>query len=240
VRVLGIDTATWTASVGIIDGRHALAESAQSIDHGNHAATLLPMVDAVLLAAGLGLSDLQLLAVSIGPGSFTGLRIGLSVVKGFSLAAGLPIVGVPTLEALAYAAGRRSGLVCPVLDARKKEVYGAAFRWSGERLELVSAPAVLAPQRFAERFTPPCTLIGNGVDEYESVWRTYLGDDAELIPFRDCSPRGASVASLGLRLAESRGADDAARLAPLYLRKPEAELRGEIQRRGLSSPLWKN
>jgi tRNA threonylcarbamoyladenosine biosynthesis protein TsaB len=194
------------------------------------------MVEAVLLAADLRLSDLQLLAVSIGPGSFTGLRIGLSVVKGFSLAAGVPVVGVPTLEALAHAAGRRPGLVCPVLDARKKEVYGAAFRWSGDVLESVDEAAVHEPQRFAARLSTPCTLIGDGVEAYESVWRACLGDDAVLIPFRDCSPRGSSVASIGAALAESRGVDDAARLVPIYLRKPEAEVRSEMVRRGLPSP----
>jgi tRNA threonylcarbamoyladenosine biosynthesis protein TsaB len=236
VRVLGIDTATWTASVGAIDGDSTLAESSRVVDRGNHAAILLPMVEAVLRAAGVGLSDLQLLAVSIGPGSFTGLRIGLSVAKGFSLAAGVPIVGVPTLEALARVPGRLPGLVCPVLDARKKEVYGAAFRWSGDTLEQVCEAAVLEPHRFAARLSTPCTLIGDGVDAYESVWRACFGDDAVLIPFRDCSPRGSSVALIGRRLAESRGVDDAARLVPIYLRKPEAEVRHEMQRRGVPSP----
>lgn len=236
MRALGIETATWTASVGVIDGGQTLAESSRAIDRGNHAATLLPMIQDVLLAAGLGLSDLHLLAVSIGPGSFTGLRIGLSVVKGFSLAAGVPIVGVPTLEALAHAAGKRPGLVFPVLDARKKEVYGAAFRWNGDALESVWEAAVLEPQRFAARLSTPCTLIGEGVDAYESVWRACLGKDAAFMSFRDCSPRGSSVASIGERLAESRGVDDAARLVPMYLRKPEAEVRRETRRRGIPSP----
>jgi tRNA threonylcarbamoyladenosine biosynthesis protein TsaB len=236
VRVLGIDTATWTASVGVIDGKATLAESSRTIDHGSHATTLLPMIEAVLCAAGLRLSDLHLLAVSIGPGSFTGLRIGLSVVKGFSLAVGLPIVGVPTLEAFARAAGRRSGLVCPVLDARKREVYGAAFRWNGDSLEQVSEAAVLSPQSFAERLSAPCTLIGDGVDVYETIWRARLGDTAELVPFRNCPPRGASVAALGAQLFASRGADDPARLVPIYLRKSEAELHHGRGRRGVRSP----
>jgi tRNA threonylcarbamoyladenosine biosynthesis protein TsaB len=231
VRVLGIDTATWTASVGIIDGRHTLIDGSRAIDQGSHATTLLPMLDAALCAAGLRLSDLQLLAVSIGPGSFTGLRISLSVAKGLALASGLPLVGVPTLEAFAHAAGKRSGLVCPVLDARKKEVYGAAFRWSGDVLEQASELAVLSPQSFAERLSVPCTLMGDGVDAYESLWRARLGDAAVLVPLQDCAPRGASVAWLGRRLFESTGADDPARLEPIYLRKSEAELHRETHRR---------
>src|SRR5689334_18463142 len=103
---------------------------------GSHARTLLPLIDNALAAARCELSDLDLIAVSIGPGSFTGLRIGLSVAKGLALATGLPAVGVPTLEAYANCAGARSGLLCPVLDARKGEVYGAAFQiGKGQALE---------------------------------------------------------------------------------------------------------
>lgn len=228
MRVLGIDTATWTAGVGIIDGDDTLAETSRPIDGGSHATTLLPMIDAALGTAGLGLSDLDLLAVSIGPGSFTGLRIGLSFVKGFSLAAGLPVVGVPTLEAFARAAGKRPGLVCPVLDARKRELYGAAFRWRGNELERVHEDAVVSPQRFVARLTAPCTLIGDGVDAYEPIWRAHFAHRVELVPLRMCPSRGGTVASLGARLCESRGPDDPAQLAPIYLRKSEAELHREM------------
>jgi tRNA threonylcarbamoyladenosine biosynthesis protein TsaB len=220
----------------VIDGESTLAESTRPIDGGSHATTLLPMIDEALGAAGLGLSELDLLAVSIGPGSFTGLRIGLSVAKGLSLATGLPLVGVPTLEAFARGAGKRSGLVCPVLDARKKEVYGAAFRWNGGALERVRQEAVLSPQRFAEGLPVPCTLIGDGVDAYESFWRASFAHRAELVKFRDCSPRGTSVASLGARLFASRGGDDPARLVPIYLRKSEAELQRETRLRHGHSP----
>lgn len=236
MRALGIDTATWTASVGICDGPEILTDSARPVDRGNHATTLLPMIDAALTAAGLGLSDLDLLAVSIGPGSFTGLRIGLSIAKGFALAARLPVVGVPTLEALAHAAGRRPGLVCPVLDARKREVYGAGFRWAGETLEQVCEAAVLEPQGFAACLSSPCTLVGDGVDAYESLWRRCLGDGATLVSARECPPRGSSVAALGARLASFRGMDDASLLVPIYLRKPEAEVRRDRSREGLASP----
>jgi tRNA threonylcarbamoyladenosine biosynthesis protein TsaB len=194
------------------------------------------MIEAALSTAGLGLPDLQLLAVSIGPGSFTGLRIGLSVMKGFSLSAGLPIVGVPTLEAFAHAAGPRPGLVCPVLDARKKEVYGAVFRWRGKALEHVCDAAVLSPQSFAERLSTPCTLLGDGVEAYESIWRDRFGVGTELVPLRDCPPRGTSVALLGAQLFKARGADDPAQLVPIYLRKSEAELGREAHRQSTRSP----
>jgi tRNA threonylcarbamoyladenosine biosynthesis protein TsaB len=126
VRVLGIETATWTASVAIIDEAVTLTEQTlqQSASHGT---ALFPLVADALRAAETTLEAIDLLAVSIGPGSFTGLRIGLSMAKGLAMAADIPIVGVPTLEGLAVAAPLRSHPLWTVLDARKGEVYAAGF-----------------------------------------------------------------------------------------------------------------
>lgn len=227
VRALGIETATSIASVGIVGADHVFA--AQSLPQGgSHARTLLPLIDSTLAAAGMGLRDLDLIAVSIGPGSFTGLRIGLSVAKGLAMATGLPVVGVPTLEAYAQSAAPRLGLVCPVLDARKGEVYAAAFRWPDGRQgaahpECVTAPAAVAPQRFAASIELPCTLIGDGVDAYAALWRRALGESAELVPYAALPPSGSVVARLGLARAAAYGVDDFADLEPRYCRLSEAE-----------------
>jgi tRNA threonylcarbamoyladenosine biosynthesis protein TsaB len=215
VRALGIETATSIASVGIVVGDQIAAERTVPM-RGSHARTLLPLIDATLQAAGLPLSEIELLAVSIGPGSFTGLRIGLSVVKGLALATGIPVVGVPTLEAYARAAGPRLGLVCPVLDARKGEVYGASFRWRDGEPQCLTAPTAMSPARFATAVhEEPCTLIGDGVDAYHEL-----------------PPSGAVVARLGCRRAAA-AIDDVAALEPQYCRASEAEI-GQ-QRRGASA-----
>jgi len=232
VRALGIETATSIASVGIVVEDQIAAERAVPM-RGSHARTLLPLIDATLQAAGLQLSDIELLAVSIGPGSFTGLRIGLSVVKGLALATGIPVVGVPTLEAYARAAGPRLGLVCPVLDARKGEVYGATFRWRDGEPQCVSAPTAMAPARFAAAVhEDPCTLIGDGVDAYHELWRAAFGVRAALIPFSALPPSGAVVARLGCSRAAA-ATDDVAALEPQYCRASEAEI--VQQRRGASA-----
>lgn len=222
MRALGIETATSIASVGIVVEGQVGAERALPMP-GSHARTLLGLVDAALGAAGVGLRDLDLLAVSIGPGSFTGLRIGLSVAKGLALATGLPVVGVPTLEAYARAAGPRPGLLCPVLNARKGELYAAAFRWRGAVPECVVAPAALAPERFAVLLRTPCTLVGDGVDAYAELWRRELGEAAELIPLAALPPSAAAVARLGAARAATLGADDLAALEPSYCRLSQAE-----------------
>lgn len=222
--VLGIETATSIASVGITDADQVVTVQS-SPKGGSHARTLLPLIETALADAGLGLSDLGLIAVSIGPGSFTGLRIGLSVAKGLALATGLPVVPVPTLEAYAYGALPREGLVCPVLDARKGEVYGAVFELQGGGgVRTVAEPMAMTPERFADLLATPCTLIGDGVAPYAPLWRQLLGPDAELIPFDVLPPSAATIARLGLaRAADARRADLAA-LEPRYCRLSEAEV----------------
>jgi tRNA threonylcarbamoyladenosine biosynthesis protein TsaB len=222
VRALAIETATSIASVGIVVEDQVAAERTLAM-RGSHARSLLPLVDTALAAAGIGLDDLDLLAVSIGPGSFTGLRIGLSVAKGLALATGLPLVGVPTLEAYARTAGPRPGLLWPVLDARKGEVYAAAFRWGGAGLERVMGPATIAPGELARSVTLPCTLFGDGVDAYRELWRQTLGIAAELIAFAALPPSAAAVARLGAARLARTGADDLAVLEPSYCRPSQAE-----------------
>jgi len=246
VRALGIETATSIASVGIVVENQVAAERTLPL-RGSHARTLLPLIEETLHGAGLGLSDLELLAVSIGPGSFTGLRIGLSVVKGLALATGLPVVGVPTLEAYAHAAGARAGVICPVLDARKGEVYAAAFRWQDGAPQCIAPPTAIAPARLAARLQGPCTLIGDGVDAYGALWRRALGPTAELVPFAELPPSGAVVARRGGARA-AVATDDVATLEPQYCRASEAEL-GHQRRHAAAAPpqviaapdgVWKN
>lgn len=222
VRVLGIDTATAIASVGCVDEQGQGSERALPIA-GSHARTLLPLIDAVLRDAGRRLADLDLLAVSIGPGSFTGLRIGLAVAKGLALATALPLIGVPTLEAYAHALGCRSGAVWPVLDARKGEVYAAAFHWEEDVLCSDRSATALDPEALAAALVAPCTLLGDGVDAYAGLWANAADGRAECLSLRDCPPSGASVARLGARYYRAAGAAALAALEPAYCRRSEAE-----------------
>lgn len=223
MRVLGIETATWTASVAIIDEALTLAEKSLP-DSTSHATALFPLVNDTLRAAQVSLDDLDLIAVSIGPGSFTGLRIGLSVAKGLALAHDRPIVGVPTLEALAVAAGPRSQVLWTVLDARKREVYAAAFHCTAaDGVAMIAPPTVCSAAQLAAQLAPPCVVIGDGVDVYREVWRARLGSGIELQSAASVRPSGAAVARLGLRRFRAGGADAVDELEPYYVRSPDAE-----------------
>jgi tRNA threonylcarbamoyladenosine biosynthesis protein TsaB len=227
VSVLGLDTATGVASVGVA-GADQLVERAQPVA-GSHARALLPLIDAVLAEANVGLADLSRIAVSIGPGSFTGLRIGLSVAKGLALATGIPLVGIPTLEAYAHAVGPGPDPIWPVLDARKGEIYAACFRWHGDALRTEMAPTAMAPADLLERLSAPCTLVGDAVDAYATAWAS-LPSGIRRLGLADRPPSGAVIA----RLAADRAATPLAALEPAYCRASEAEVHRERRVAALS------
>lgn len=131
--VLGIDTATAACTVALVEESRIIAEYTVN-DKKSHSRRLMPIIDAVLKEAGLKGQDLEALAVSLGPGSFTGLRIGLATAKGLALAWGKPVLGIPTLDGLAHSLPGTPHVLCPLLQARKGEFYWALYRWAGPSL----------------------------------------------------------------------------------------------------------
>jgi len=187
----------------------------------SHTASLPGLVERVLRDAGLGVDDVEGLAVSIGPGSFTGLRISLALAKGLAFAGGLPLVGVPTLEALAHVAEAPPGeTICAALDARKREVYAALFVAGDAAPRRLTPDLALSPEALAAQLTPPCVLVGDAGERYRDV----LAPHATLRPFATHHPRGGVVARLGsARLAAGERANIGT-LEPTYVRPPDAEL----------------
>jgi tRNA threonylcarbamoyladenosine biosynthesis protein TsaB len=223
--VLGIDTATATASVGVVRYGESLAEeSCHAVS--SHTETLFPLIARVLDHAGVSLAEVNGIGVSIGPGSFTGLRVALSAAKGVCYALGQKIVGVPTLEALAGTVADWEGLVCPILDARKREVYAALFR-RDERgiMERLTPDLVLPPLTLLSRIRERCVFLGDGIDAYYELIRRHCGGAARLLPFATHHPRGTVIAQMaGERLSHGHH-DNVNTLVPCYVRVSEAELK---------------
>ena len=187
----------------------------------NHSLALLPMADSLLENCGLKLADIDGFAVTVGPGSFTGLRIGLATVKAWCDALDKPAIAVGSTEAMARAIDR-PGLVCPVFDARRSEVYAALFR-DGSRLtpDLAMSPEELC--RKLDAYDEPIAFGGDGLDPWEEVFRANLGPR-----FRDVAPErrlnmAAAAALIGLEKLEQGDTADASSLVPVYLRLSEAE-----------------
>jgi tRNA threonylcarbamoyladenosine biosynthesis protein TsaB len=219
--VLGIDTATWTAAVGVVRDGAVLAEEAERTER-SHAASLPLLIERVLARAGVMIAEVDGVAVSIGPGSFTGLRIGLGLAKGIVFAGGAQLAAVPTLEALALAAEATPGAtVCAALDARKREVYAALFRVTApDMVERLSPDEALHPEALAARLPPGVVLVGDAGAVYADV----LGVRATVRPFDSHHPRGGIVARLGWNRLVAGEAVNAGTVEPAYVRPPEAEL----------------
>jgi tRNA threonylcarbamoyladenosine biosynthesis protein TsaB len=219
VKVLAVDSAAGGCAAALLDGPDRVVERASDAANGP-VRRLLPLIDEVLARAGLKLAQVDLMAVTRGPGSFTGLRVGMATVQGLALAAAIPVVAVSTLEALALQAAAE-GEVAPMIDARRGEVYSAVYRVAAGNPVLVAPEEALAPQTAARRIEGPCILIGSGVEVYREVLTAALGDRAVLAPSQHHALRAASVGRLALkRIAEAVPAGE---LIPRYLRAADAK-----------------
>ena len=216
--VLAVESSAIAASVALQKDDHLLAE--MTLNRGNtHSENLLPMVETLLERLDLTTDDIDLFAVSVGPGSFTGVRIGVATVKGLAFGKGKPCVGVSTLEALAENLAFLSDkLICPVMNARRNQVYTALFR-SNERLLPDMAISVEELEKILSAYPDPVLFVGDGYDLVTSqIQHEFLP-----IPERLRLQSAASVASVALRKAQNGNTIDDARLAPVYLRPSQAE-----------------
>jgi tRNA threonylcarbamoyladenosine biosynthesis protein TsaB len=222
MKILSIDTASTTGSVAVVAGQTLLAEIIVA-RRETHSRRLMDMVDSALDMAGLGLKEMDGLAYTRGPGSFTGLRIGLSVVKGLALISGKPLAGVSSLEVLARQAPDRTRLVCPMMDARNNEVYCARYRHSDNDFQRVTEEAALSPEDAAAGITEDCLLIGDGAWRYRTLMEERLGELARFAAPDHGIPRALTVARLSAVKFEAGITDDLRSVVPVYLRKSYAE-----------------
>ena len=222
MRILGLDTATRRASVGLLTDGKVVTTKSQAVE-GSHAVSLLPLIEAVLQEAGCATRDLDAVAVSRGPGSFTGLRVGLSVAKGLAYATGVRVIGVPTLEALARTVTDHRGVVCALLDARKGELYAACFEPSATIPRRLTPDMLVTPASLVERLPTPCVILGDAVETYGEFLQARLGSRVTLLPYDSHGPCGGVVATMGWERLRAGPGDDLTPLEPVYIRSSEAE-----------------
>lgn len=223
MKLLAVESATLSGGAAILDGDRLLGEITLNIAL-THSERLLSAVDRLLADCGLAPGELEGLAVSVGPGSFTGLRVGLATVKGLALALGLPVAPVPTLDALAARLPFAEAAVCPILDARKGEVYLALYRWRGDAMSREGDYLALPPELAVAELPAPVILLGDGIDACRP-WLGRLGDEARIAPAAQRLPAASTVAQLGHAVLSAGGGVDPDGLVPLYLRPSEAELK---------------
>jgi len=220
--LLAISSATGAASAALWRDGETRGEE-ETAPGVSAAAGLLPAIDRLLRRAGVGVAELSAFAIAIGPGSFTGLRIGVATLKGLAFGSPAPVAAVSTLAALARAAGAGPEPVVALLDARRGEVYGGAFQREGEQADPRLPEGVFTPEQLAAKLPARCRLVGEGAALVQAPLRAALGPGVTLAHASGLLAR--AVAELGARrLAQGVGIPAAA-LAPRYLRRAEAEVR---------------
>ncbi|MBE5802868.1 MAG: tRNA (adenosine(37)-N6)-threonylcarbamoyltransferase complex dimerization subunit type 1 TsaB [Clostridiales bacterium] len=225
MKLLAVDTSGPVAGVAVFqDGR--LAYEGAAVNRMTHSVNMMPMIEEALSRSGLDISEIDLYAAVTGPGSFTGVRIGVSAIKGMAHGAGKPCVGVDALEALAAGLYQTKAVICPIQDARAGQVYGAAFRGDFPPQRLLPDMAeklgdylerVLSVAQPEEKLC----FVGDGVATYRTAIEEALGERALFAPAHCAYLRPAAVAALAD--AHQQDAVDYLALAPVYLRAPQAE-----------------
>lgn len=222
--ILALDTATLVSSVAIAAQDQVYAELTLQT-RLTHSEIIMPHIKQVLEMAKLEKTVIQAIAVSIGPGSFTGLRIGLATAKSMAYALGIPIVGVPTLAALAYHYPVPGFYLAPLLDAQKGNVYIALYEWENGLLKEVQVPTVEAFDMVLERgksMDKPVVFLGEAAVRHTEKIK---GAGKNILPAMPhmVMPRAANVAMLGLAMLQENKQDDVMQVEPLYIRRSEAE-----------------
>ncbi|MCJ7615839.1 MAG: tRNA (adenosine(37)-N6)-threonylcarbamoyltransferase complex dimerization subunit type 1 TsaB [Desulfobacterales bacterium] len=223
MKILAVDTATKSCSVAIVEKESIIAEITLSIKQ-THSKHLMEMIDTVLNMSGLTVSELDGFAVTRGPGSFTGLRIGISSIKGFAMASGKPIVGVSSLDSLAMQCCFSSYLVSPLLDARKGEVYFSRYRFENGHLKKEVREQAITPVEAVCDINEPCLFVGDAVKNYQNKIKDEIGDLAHFAPPYQNTIRASTVGHLSLAKFEINDTDDNSLFTPYYIRKSLAEL----------------
>lgn len=229
MKILAIETSTILGGVAIMDDLSGLIAEVRLNIKSTHSERLMTEIDHVLRQAGLRVSDIDVFAVAIGPGSFTGLRIGLSTVKGFSYATGKPLVSVPTLEALAWNFSYCTYPVCTMLDARKKEVYVALFKWDGDGfLRLINEMSIKLDrllEQMMHSINERVVFTGEGALLYRDTIIEVMGEKAIFAPPEKMTPSPSNVASIGIKKAMKGEFSEPVSLIPFYIRRSEAEIK---------------
>jgi tRNA threonylcarbamoyladenosine biosynthesis protein TsaB len=221
MRILAADTSTSVNTVALCEDGRILAETYVECGR-SHAERLIQTVEWVLKESALDTRRIDALAISIGPGSFTGLRVGAAAWKGLALGAGLPLVGVPTLDAMTRQGAFGHGIVCPLLDAKMQEVFGAAYRFVGGRREKLMPDRVCPVEDLLADLESPALFFGEGAELYRDRIHGAL-PGAVILDDLHRYPRASAVAAEAFDLLEAGCETDPARVAPVYLRAAQAE-----------------
>ncbi len=237
MKILALDTGTSSQSVALLNEQELIGEYTFCCET-SHARSLFKTMQLLLKDSHLTIEDIDGLAASVGPGSFTGLRIGISTVKGLALASKKPVAGIHTLDALAFNLMFARGLICPIIDAKKGEVYTAIYKMDehGGFIKL-TADMAIDMKSLLERIHEPTIFTGPALKMYRTLISETMGELATFATGQVSTVHASSVAYLGLRRLKQGLIEDIVSLAPIYVRPSEAEIKWR-ERELLTKATW--
>lgn len=227
MRVLAIDSSGLTATVAIVEDDTTIAEFTINYKK-THSQTLLPMIDEMVKMVEADLNTIDAIAVAGGPGSFTGLRIGSATAKGLGLALGKPLIHIPTAEAMAYSIYGCEDIICPIMDARRNQVYTGIYQIDGDKLQVLEAQMAVEIDELAKKlctYGKPVIFLGDGVPVHKDRLEKELmtNHDIAFAPAHMNQQRAAAVGMLGIQYYKEGKTETAMEHKPDYLRVSQAE-----------------
>jgi len=231
--VLGVDTSTDFLAVSAVDEKKILADY-RSEGTLVHSSLLVPVVEKTVKKIGITLDEVELFAVGIGPGSFTGLRVGVTAMRAFAIATDKPIIGIPSIDAIAfnglqYVRRKRPKMdgarICPLLDAKKGQVYAAVYTQNGRDITRSSAYILEPPARLVKRLRGEVLFLGDAAVCYKNVFLHRKGFVPYFFPGRNWHPKASVIARLALSEFQKGGGDNPYDLAPMYLYARDCNVR---------------
>ena len=225
MRILALDSSGLVATVAIVEENQVVAEYTMNYKK-THSQTLLPMLDEIVKMTEFDLSTIDAIAVAGGPGSFTGLRIGSATAKGLGLALDKPLVHIPTVDGLAYNLYGNEGLICPIMDARRNQVYTGLYRFTDDTFQVVEEQMAISVQELIEKlngYGEKVTFLGDGVPVYQTQLEEGLQIPYFFAPAHQNRQRAAAVGTLALQYYREGKIESAVEHKPDYLRLSQAE-----------------
>ncbi|MBS3909471.1 MAG: tRNA (adenosine(37)-N6)-threonylcarbamoyltransferase complex dimerization subunit type 1 TsaB [Actinobacteria bacterium] len=233
--ILSLDTSSPVLTVALHNGDSIVGEETTWMPRG-HMAKLIPFIDELLTAKGFKVDDVTHMVVGSGPGSYTGLRIGMVIARTFAQLLEVPIIGVPSADAIAYGNIPEAGVACPIIDAKRGEVYTALYRPHDGSVERITEFMAIHPDELAKKLRDEryerVVFAGDAVKLYEGVLAEALGGRAVFAAEEAWWPRASDLASLALPLIIAGEFDELYKLAPIYVRLSQAEEMWEKRHRG--------
>ena len=222
MKILGIDTSTKILSIGVYDGSGIYEHN---VELGvKHSSLLMPIIQRILGVLGWSLGDIDYFACGLGPGSFTGIRVGVAAVKGLAWANKKPVIGIPTLDILANSAKEKSGNILVAVDAKRGLVYYAAYKAQNEILKKSGRYALISKDEFLKRIKLPCAVLGDAAGIYKDEI-SKAGRGIDILDKDHWYPKGHCIIELALKDIKRKKFNNAFDVEPIYLYPKECQIR---------------